>query len=201
LPRDWLGVEGISYLMYDDPLLLEEMLDWLSSYFIELYRPVVARVSFDFAYVFEDCCGKSGPLFSPAMYRRHFDRYYRRLIDFYHGAGIRHVLLDSDGMGGELASCWVESGFNILFPIEVGTWGADPCAFRARFGKGLRLVGGVDKRVLTQGEDAVRAHLQRLRGLARDGGYLPLPDHRIQPEVSLAQMRQYVRLFKEVFWA
>lgn len=198
-PRDWMGVEGISMLMYDDPLLLEEILDYLVEYYIALQRPILARVQFDFAYVFEDCCGKSGPLFSPAIYRRHFDRYYRRLLEFYRSQGIRHVLLDSDGWVDALAPCWVESGFDVLFPLEVGTWGADPRAFRRRFGRGLRLMGGVDKRVLNQGEDAVRAHLEALRPLALEGGFIPLPDHRIPPEVSLTQLRTYVRVFQEVF--
>ena len=198
-PRDWMGVEGISYLMYDDPVLLEEMLDYLSNHYMTIFRPMLERVQFDFAYIFEDCCGKSGPLFSPAMYRRHFDKYYRRLLEFYRGMGIPHMLIDSDGWVDDLAPCWVESGFDILFPIEVGTWGADPRAFRKRFGRDLRLMGGVDKHVIARGEAAIRAHLEPLRPLVAEGGFLPLPDHRIPPEVSLEQLGTYVRVFKEVF--
>lgn len=197
-PRDWMGVEGVSFLMYDDPALLEEILDYLVDYFITLYRPVLERVRFDFAYIFEDCCGKSGPLFSPAIYRRHFDKYYRRLLEFYRGMGVPHMLIDSDGWVDDLVPCWVESGFDILFPIEVGTWGGDPRAFRKRFGRNLRLMGGIDKHVITQGEAAIRAHLEPLRPLMAEGGFLPLPDHRIPPDVSLEQLRTYVRVFKEM---
>jgi len=37
------------------------------------------------------------------------------------------------------------------------------------------------------------------RDLAAEGGYLPIPDHRIPPEVSLAAMRRYVEIFREIF--
>ena len=198
-PRDWMGVEGISYLMYDDPVLLEEMLDYLTNHFITLYCPMLERVQFDFAYIFEDCCGKSGPLFSPAIYRRHFDKYYRRLLEFYRSMGVPHMLIDSDGWVDDLVPCWVESGFDILFPIEVGTWGGDPRVFRKRFGRDLRLMGGVDKHVMVKGEPAIRAHLETLRPLAMEGGFLPLPDHRIPPDCSLEQFRTYVNVYKSVF--
>jgi len=198
-PRDWMGVEGISYLMYDDPVLLEEILDTLSNHYMTIFRPMLERVQFDFAYIFEDCCGKSGPLFSPAIYRRHFDKYYKRMLEFYRGMGIAHMLIDSDGWVDDLVPCWVESGFDILFPVEIGTWGADPRAFRRRFGRDLRLMGGVDKHVIARGEAAIRTHLEPLRPLVAEGGFLPLPDHRIPPEVSLEQLGTYVRVFQEVF--
>ena len=198
-PREWLGVEGISYLMYDDPALLEEIVEHLIHWFITLYDPIVSRVSFDCAYVFEDCCGKSGPLFSPALYRQIFHKHYVRLIDFYRARGIRHILVDSDGWVDALVPCWLESGFDILFPVEVGTWGADPRAFRRQFGRGLRMMGGVDKRVSSQGGAAVRRHLEGLRGLADEGGFLPMPDHRLPPECSLDDLKTYVRVFRSVF--
>jgi len=57
----------------------------------------------------------------------------------------------------------------------------------------------VDKHVLTQGDVAVRRHLERLKPLADEGGFLPLPDHRLSPACSLEQLRAYVRIFRDVF--
>jgi uroporphyrinogen decarboxylase len=197
--REWLGVEAISYLAYDDPALFEEIIDYLADFFMELLRPIIREVDFDFVYFFEDCCGRSGPLFSPATYRKFYHKHYQRMIRFYRDAGIQHILIDSDGNSADLIACWAESGFDILFPIEVGTWHADPAAIRKKFGRNLRMFGGVDKRAIEQGEEAIRAHLQTLAPTVRDGGFIPIPDHRIPPTCSFDQFKTYTRVFSEVF--
>ena len=197
--RDWLGVEAISYLPYDDPALFEEMIAFQADYYLELNRPLLKRATFDFAYVFEDCCFNTGPLLSPDLYRRYYDRHYRRLIDAYHDWGVRWVLIDSDGKIDDLLPCWLESGFDLVFPIEVGTWRADAAALRRRYGRRLRMMGGVDKHVIPRGATAIRAELERLVEPVREGGFIPMPDHRIPPDCSLEQFRTYVNVFKEVF--
>ena len=197
--RDFMGVTELSYLMYDDPGLLAEMVETLADHFMAVMRPVLPHLRADFVYFFEDCCGATGPLFSPAVYRDILDVHYRRLIRFYKDNGVPLALIDSDGRVEPLVDCWLASGFDIVFPLEVGKWGAHPTAFRARWGDGLRMLGGVDKRLLSGTEEALRAHLCSLRPEVQRGGYLPIPDHRIPPEVSYAQVLRYIRVFHEVF--
>lgn len=197
--RDRMGVEAISCLAYDDAELFEEMVGFMADYFIALNAPLLQRVPFDFAYIFEDCCGKSGPLLSPRIYRRFFDRHYRRLLAAYRELGVPWMLVDSDGKVDDLIPLWLDSGFDLVFPIEVGTWRADPVELRRRFGPRLRMLGGIDKHVIPQGEAAIRAHLAALRPLVEQGGYIPMPDHRIPPDTSLAQFQTYLRVFHEVF--
>jgi hypothetical protein len=198
-PREWMGVEGFSLALYDDPILYEEIVEYVADYFMALYRPILREVQFDLVYLFEDCCFRNGSLFSPDTYRRIYDRHYRRLVDFYHQQGVPLVMLDSDGKIDDLVSCWLASGIDIVFPIEVGTWRADPRGLRRRFGRRLRMFGGVDKHVIPAGERAIREHLTPLKELVAEGGYIPIPDHRIPPNCSLEQFRTYVRVFKEVF--
>lgn len=197
-PREWMGVEQLSYLMYDDPMLLEEILNHMSNFWMTLMRPVLKQARFDFAYYFEDCCFNTGPLLSPSIYRKHFDKYYRRMIDFYRSMGVPFILIDSDGKVDALIPCWLDSGFDIVFPIEVGTWKASPIALRKQYGRQLRMMGGVDKHIIPQGEAAIREHLEPLRPLVQEGGYIPLPDHRIPPHCSLEQFKTYVRVFRDV---
>ena len=197
--RSWMGVEAVSYLPYDDPGLYEEMIEFQANYYLELNRPLLQKVSFDVAYIFEDCCFNTGPLLSPDFYRRFYDRYYRKMIDAYHDMGVPFVLIDSDGKIDDLLPCWLDSGFDIVFPIEVGTWRADAAALRRQYGRRLRMMGGVDKHVIPHGEDAIRKELERLREPAREGGFVPMPDHRIPPDCSLSQFLSYIKVFKEVF--
>ena len=196
--RGWMGVENISYIMYDDPLLLEEMVSHLTDHFMRLMAPVLKLVEFDFVYFFEDCCGSSGPLFSPSIYKKIFDAHYRRLIRFYKERGVPLALVDSDGWSEALIPCWRDSGFDIFFPIEVGKWGANPAGLRAKYGK-IMMFGAVDKRLINEPEDALRRHLEGLRPSVEEGGYLPIPDHRIPPDVSYGQMLRYIEIFHEVF--
>lgn len=197
--RDWLGIEAISYLPYDDPVLYEEMIAFQTDYYIELNRSMLERVSFDVAYIFEDCCFNTGPLISPEIYRRFYDKYYRKLIEYYHSMGVPFVMIDSDGRVDDLLPCWLDSGFDIVFPVEVGTWKSSPVEFRRRFGRELRMFGGIDKHVIPRGEAAIRAELKPLVPIVEDGGFLPIPDHRIPPDCSLDQFYTYLRIFKEVF--
>ncbi len=198
-PREWLGIEAWSYLAFDDPVLFEDIIATLTEHYITLYRPVLEAVRFDFAYFFEDCCSSTGPLLSPPIYTKYYDKYYRRLIDFYHEMGVPLVLLDSDGKTDALIPLWMDSGVDILFPIEVGTWQTDPVVLRSRFGQDLRMMGGIDKHVIPRGESAIREHLEHRLALVEEGGYIPIPDHRIPPDCSLDDFRKYLDIFSEYF--
>jgi uroporphyrinogen decarboxylase len=81
---------------------------------------------------------------------------------------------------------------NVQFPVEIGTWNADPMAYRRRYGRELRIIGGFNKLVLEQGPAAIDAEIERRLPLLRDGGFIMLPDHLIQPGVSLENYRYYL---------
>lgn len=197
--RNWMGIENISYLMHDDPKLFEEMVCHITNLFIEVMIPVLRKVKFDFVYFFEDCCGSNGPLFSPAIYRSILDKYYKKLINFYKKNSVQFALVDSDGKVDAFVPLWVESGFDIIFPVEVGTWKASPVELRKKYGGNLKIMGAVDKHVIALGVDAIRKHLMELEPEVRKGGFLPMPDHRIPPSVSYQDILNYVRIFNEVF--
>jgi uroporphyrinogen decarboxylase len=197
--RGWMGVENISYIIYDDLQLFEEMVEYISDHFMQLMEPVLRIAKFDFVYFFEDCCGASGPLFSPLIYKDVFDKYYRRMIKFYKDAGIPLALVDSDGWSEILMPSWLGSGFDIMFPIEVGKWDANPADLRRKLGSDLRMFGAVNKNYIFGSEDELRQHLISLKLCVDKGGFIPIPDHRIPPQVSYRQMLRYIKMFHEVF--
>jgi uroporphyrinogen decarboxylase len=197
--RGWMGVENISYIMYDDPELFEEMVAYVADHFMALMEPVLKVAKFDFVYFFEDCCGSSGPLFSPDFYKSIFDKHYKRMLKFYKDRGVPLALVDSDGWSEKLMPCWVGSGFDIMFPVEVGKWNANPEDLRNKFGRNLRIFGAVNKNLIYKGEAALRSHLESFKPCVKEGGYIPIPDHRIPPQVSYSQMLDYIRIFHEVF--
>jgi hypothetical protein len=61
------------------------------------------------------------------------------------------------------------------------------------------MMGGVNKHVISQGERAIREELEHLKPLAEEGGFIPIPDHRIPPDVSLEQMKNYADISRQIF--
>ncbi|MFY9175865.1 MAG: uroporphyrinogen decarboxylase family protein [Caldicoprobacterales bacterium] len=197
--RDWMGVENISLLMYDDPELMREMVSYMADFFMAVYEPVLRYVTFDLCYIFEDCCGANGPLFSPRFYNEFFSEPYQRLFKFYRDRGVEFIMLDSDGYVEPMITCWLDSGVDILFPMEIGTWNTDLCALRKQYGKRLRMFGGVNKHLISQGGPALERHLDSYKCIVQEGGFLPIPDHRIPPECSYQKFLAYLETFNRIY--
>ena len=106
-----------------------------------------------------------------------------------HGIGI--VSLDCDGMIDKLLPTWLENGVNTMFPIEVGTWNASIAPWRARYGRELRGVGGMNKVTFSRSRAAIDAEIARLKPLIELGGYIPCPDHRLAPDSEWDLVRYY----------
>ena len=106
--------------------------------------------------------------------------------------------VDTDGDCSLLIPLFLDAGVNMLLPFEVQA-GMDIRDVRARYGKRLIIEGGLDKRVLAQGCDAIRAEVQaKVPALLRDGGYIPAIDHLVPPDVSLANFEFFLRCVRDI---
>jgi len=62
----------------------------------------------------------------------------------------------------------------------------------------LRLSGGIDKRKIAEGGDAVKRHLEAiLPPLRKRGGFIPTCDHGVPEETSFENYMLYRKLMKE----
>lgn len=198
--RNWMGVENLSLLVYRDPALFEEMVTTVADcLYGVLERVLQAGARFDAAAYWEDMCYNAGPLLGPKHFRRFLVPHYRRINDLLHRHGIEVIFVDCDGKIDALLPLWLEAGVNCMFPIEVGTWGADPCRFRREFGRDLLMLGGFDKHILAQSPDAIEREVARLAPLVEEGGYIPFCDHRVPPDVPLANYQHYIRCARRVW--
>ena len=101
-------------------------------------------------------------------------------------------------MTDKLIPTWIENGVNVLFPIEIGTWGDQFEAARHKFGTGLLGVGGMDKTTLRRDRAAVDAEIERLKRLASMGGFIPCPDHRLMPGTKFELVQYYIDKIKNI---
>lgn len=192
--RSWVGTENISYMFYDDPALVEEMVEFNADFLLELSDRALRDVRFDYFSFFEDCAGKGGPLFGPELFRRFFMKPYRRIVERFRKAGIASFWVDCDGNFEPLISLWMECGINVFWPLEQAS-GMDPRRLKKKYGKDIILCGGLDKMEIAKGKDAIKRELEvKIPPLLDRGGYIPHIDHAIPPEVSFADMMYYIEL-------
>jgi uroporphyrinogen decarboxylase len=86
-----------------------------------------------------------------------------------------------------------------MFPLEIGTWGADPIRYRRKFGNSLLMMGGFDKHILQRGPRDIAAEVKRLTPLVEEGGYIAFADHRVPPDVPLENYMFYARMVRQVW--
>jgi len=144
-------------------------------------------------------CYSGGPLLAPEHFKRYLVPQYKRITSLLHKHGVDVVWVDCDGKIDELIPLWLEAGVNCMFPIEIGTWNADPIAFRKQYGKDLLLMGGVSKRVLARSKRDIDNEIRRLTPLVEEGGFIPMPDHRVPPDVPLEYYVHYCRSARAVW--
>ncbi|MBN1813000.1 MAG: hypothetical protein JXA14_14285 [Anaerolineae bacterium] len=198
--RNWLGLVNSAYLQVDDPALFDEMIDTVGELCYRCTKIALETgIRFDYAHFWEDICFKSGPLINPRPFRAKVGPHYRRITDLLLSHGVDIVSLDCDGKIDALVPIWLENGVNTMFPVEVGTWGASIAPWRERYGRELRGVGGMDKRVFARDYAAVDAEVERLRPLVDLGGYIPCPDHRIPPDAKWENVQYYCDRMRQVF--
>jgi uroporphyrinogen decarboxylase len=164
-----------------------------------LERLLVGGVQFDALSMWEDMCFNTGPLLSPQHFKQYLVPHYRRITDLVRKHGTYVCFVDCDGCIDELIPLWMEGGINCMFPIEVGTWGADPRKMRAEYGRDLLLMGGFDKHILAESPHAISAEVRRLAPLVEEGGYVGFCDHRVPPDVPLSHYLHYLREIRDVW--
>ena len=189
--REFMGTENLSYAWYDYPAMMHEMMEFFADFIIETSRPVLQKVKVDYFVLNEDMSMKSGPLLSPDTYATFVLPHLKRLVAFFRRHGTRYIAVDSDGDPTVLIPLLLDAGVDTVWPIERAA-GVSPDQWRRRFGKGLRLWGGVDKRILAQGRDPIRAHLKEFIPLIEEGGFIPTVDHTVPPDISWDDFRYYM---------
>jgi uroporphyrinogen-III decarboxylase len=195
--RNWMGLEGICQALYDDPAWVQQMMDYLVEFLCQAAGRALEEVELDYILLWEDMAYKAGPLISPAMFRRFMLEPYKRLTGFIREHGIELIIVDSDGYAEPLLPLWIEGGVNGFYPMERAA-DMDPVHLRQRFGRALRLLGGIDKRAMIAGPAAIESELAHVAPLVAEGGYIPWCDHHVPPDVPLKHYLYYVARMKEM---
>jgi len=196
--RDWMGFERAAMMVYDDPVLLEEIMEQITQVMLKTIEWAAPQVDIDFGSGWEDMCFVNGPMISPKSFGELMVPRYRRITELLKKHGCDIVYTDCDGNINELVPLWLEAGVNCMFPVEVAA-GSDPIPMRDKYGRGILLLGGVNKRALIAGKEAIRAEVKRIEPYVKEGGWVPHVDHRVPADVTLENYLYYLKLKRETF--
>jgi len=198
-PRNWIGFEGISTMVYDDPKLLHEIIEAQADMAITLLTPILEEIpDIDYGVMWEDMCYKTASIISPKHFREFCMPRIARVTDLLRKHGITEVWVDSDGYVDELIPLWLEAGVNGIYPLEVAS-GEDPVRLRKEYGKDLLLWGGIDKMELAKDKAAIEREVRaKAPFLIEQGGWIPGVDHAVPPDVSYENFLYYRKLMCDI---
>ena len=193
-PRILLGDEEMLLVYYDNPELMHRIIGDMMDFHLRSVDAICSIIQPDFMTWAEDFTYKRGPLIGRDLFDEFNAPYYRALTDRLHEHGVP-CIVDTDGNPAEAVPWFTDCGVDGLWPWEARA-GCDVAAVRAEHPR-LLMVGGYDKTVMSQGENAIRAEFKRLLPTAKTGGFIISCDHQTPPDVSLDDYQIYLRCFRE----
>ena len=193
-----MGFENACIAVADDPAWMAEMMDHLTQLTLSVIDRTLREIDVDFGGFWEDMAYNAGPMVSPAFFTEYLTPRYKELTDCCRRRGLDVFWVDCDGNPRSLVDGWLAGGVNGMFPLERAgnMW---PHELRAAYGEAILLFGGVDKRAMIAGRDAIDRELDYLAPVVASGGFLPFCDHRCPPDVTYANYLYYLTRKCEVF--
>jgi hypothetical protein len=197
--HDWKHFEEAITLLGDDPSLVADVMDIYGQFGARLASRILENVEVDFATFSEPIGGNDRPLVSPATYERIVLRSYQPVLDALRRGGVETIVFLTYANARVLLPAVLDAGFNCLWACEAETGAMNYRSLRRRFGRALRLIGGIDLDTLLVSKDAIREEIEtNVRPLLAQGGYVPLADGRVRANVPLENYMYYRRLLTEI---
>ena len=175
------GMEQLLVDMAMDPMLTRALIERTSNYLLEALDRLLEQApdGFDIFYVADDYCMTSGPLFSPDVFKRLIKPYLRAVADKVHANG-KKLLLHVCGSVRLLLPEIIDSGVDILEPIQRRSVGMELKALKREFGRDLTFYGSVDLlQTLNKGsvKDVQKEVRRNIEILGPGGGFILGPGH------------------------
>ena len=155
---------------------------------LELYHQAVGDYCFAWGIASDDAGMQHGEFISPGLFTEMIKPHYKRLCDWVHANTKWKTCLHSCGSIYHFISDWIDSGIDILNPVQISAANMEPERLMEEFGgKIVFWGGGCDTQdVLPSGTpEEVREHVRKNIEVftSGDGGYVFTQVHNIQQDV------------------
>ncbi len=197
--RHLFGFENLMLAYYQHKDLVHD----ISRHWVKMWQGVITDICKmkrpESVNLWEDMCGKNGPMISPAMFTEFMSPYYKELIGLIKNElHIPVVSVDTDGNCTKIIPNFVECGVNMIWPFEVRA-GMDVLQVREDWPRQFLIWGGIDKTALALDKKAIEEEVMRVvPAMLKKRGYIPCLDHNVPPDVSYENWLYYKDLLRNI---
>jgi uroporphyrinogen decarboxylase len=199
----WLrGFEQFMIDMLVDEVMTNTIMDKIMDIKIELYKMMLEEVGefIDVVEFAEDFGTQTSLLISPELYRKYMKPRYKKIIKMIKEyAPDSKIFFHSCGAVRRLISDLIDTGIEILNPIQPLAVGMNSRELKAEFGDKVCFHGGIDIQYALPGSiDDIRSEVQeRIISLAKGGGYILAPTNHVQSDTSPENLIELYKYAKE----
>ncbi len=170
---DLLGMENMYLTMYDEPELVDAVMQHLVDYYAAVSQRTfdAAGDALDIFFIGNDLGSQTGPLLGLPLFERFVLPHLKRLVDLGHAYGLK-VMLHCCGGFAPLIPLLIEAGLDGLHAIQPSCAGMDLRTLKAQFGDRILFNGCIDSHhVLIKGTpDFVREKTREVIAIMKPGG-------------------------------
>ena len=185
--QNMMGIQKAWTDLVMNPELIEAAIDYIVSfqsvYTERMFEAAGGRI--DFFRMGDDFGGQNGLLMSRECWLRLFQQPLMKLAKIAKSCGA-YYYHHSCGAIRELIPDLIETGVDVLDPVQVKAKGMVPSELKGKFGRSLCFSGGVDEQELLPNgtPDQVKDSVHSLLNImARDGGFFIGPTHNFQVDI------------------
>jgi uroporphyrinogen decarboxylase len=183
-----VGTQNFFLYMFDQPELIEGVLDGLTEYYAAIGRNAIG-MGIDMIRVGDDVGAQQSMMIDPETWRKlakprfkyMFDEFRKENPDIF-------IKLHSCGDYSPIIPDEVELGVNLSGLMQPTGGNKDQVGIKQKYGQDLALIGGFDvQRLLPRGqvEEVRQGVLDVMKNLAVGGGYIFSPSHYILADVPI----------------
>lgn len=193
-----MGMENFMLAFYDQPELIHDMFSFWNNFVIKMIKPYISKVNIDCFVLLEDSAYNNGPHLSLDIFKEFWLPYQDVLVKEIQKQEVENICFWTAGDIDILLPLLMDHGINCIWPIERCSPNMDPKLIRKKYGKQLRMHGGIPKSCLVDGPDAIDKEITRLIPLIKEGGFIPALDDMVSPEVSLKNYQYYINKLSSI---
>jgi uroporphyrinogen-III decarboxylase len=196
--RDLMGTERACTILYDDPELAQEIIQWQDDLRKTYLFPLVERLRPEIIQVGEDCCYNHGMQISPQHFLDFCGPSYRQIVELSRSVESDVVVVDTDGKITDFVPLLNQLGVNGVYPIECKS-NNDLFTLRQQYPEFV-FFGWLEKEVVNKGnESMIESEIySKVPNLLQSGRYFPNLDHSLQPMCTFENLRKFLSLLHKV---
>ena len=186
-----------------NPTKVERFCDYLMDFHFKSLKAICEHIGdvVDIIRIGDDLGENNGPFFNPKTFQQIFKPRMTEIFDFIKKHSSMKILFHSCGSIATLLPDLIETGIDILNPVQINARDMDPKFLKENFGDDIAFWGGgADTRnvINRQSPQEVKNHvLELLETFAPGGGYVWNTVHNILPDVPPENILAMFKAIKE----